>query len=59
MWKNHFQQLYSSVDNTSDKNVFYDRLKMREWRGATVLSVSEITCAVSQQKRANLPVQMV
>ena len=59
MWKNHFQQLYSSIDSTSDKYVFYDRLNMREWRGATVLSVCEITCAVNQQKRANLRAQMV
>jgi hypothetical protein len=59
MRKNHFQQLYSSVDSIADKRVFYERLNARERHGATTLTVSEIICAVKQQKRANLQDQMV
>jgi len=58
MWKNNFQRLYSSVDGTGDKHVYYDRMKLVEWQSNIVFTMSDIFSAVNQQKKGKSTGQM-
>jgi len=51
LWKDHFQQLYSSVDSSIDKQLCYDRLSSVNQSGATIVTMDDIHAAICQQKK--------
>lgn len=51
LWKDHFRQLYSSVDSSVDKHLCNDRLSNAIPSVSTIVTMDEIQAAIGQQKK--------
>ena len=51
MWRNHFEQLYNSVENKGARTVFNDRLlACSEVKNAVSFTINDVTDAMRKQK---------
>ena len=51
LWKDHFQQLYSSVSAATDKQLFTERITSANRCTATAITMDDIRSAIGQQKK--------
>ena len=51
MWRNHFEQLYNSLESIGARNVFNDRmLACSDVKNAVSFTINDVTAAISKQK---------